>query len=90
MYFMIVNQMKPDVSSEDVHTVIPQHVQWLRARIADGIVVQAGKWGNTGGMAIIKAGSAEEAEGIIQDDPIIKANFVTYVIAELQPAVEIK
>lgn len=90
MYFMSVNQMKPDVSSEDVHAVISQHVQWLRDKIAEGIVIQAGKWGNTGGMAIIKAGSAEEAEGIIQGDPIIRSDLVTYVIAELQPAVEFK
>lgn len=90
MYFMAVNQIKQDANGEKLHSVIPQHVQWLRDRIAEGVVLQAGKWGNTGGMAIIKAGSEEEAEGILNNDPLIKSGLVTYVNAELLPVVEFK
>jgi len=86
---MSVNQMKQDADSEKIPAVIPQHVEWLRTKISEGIIVQAGKWGNTGGMAIVKAGSEEEASGILSEDPLISSGLVTYVIAELAPLVEI-
>ena len=70
--------------------VIPPHVQWLKERIADGTVVQAGKWGDKGGIAIIRAGSLSEAMETLERDPLVVSGLITFDIDELNPMIEFK
>lgn len=57
-------------------------------KIQSGEIVQAGKWGETGGMAIIMAENIDEAKKILQDDPLIKSGAVSFIIDRFYPDVK--
>ena len=58
------------------------HAAYIRKLTADGKVVAGGPWvGAEGGMAIVRAASAEEARAILAADPAITGGVFT---AELQ------
>jgi uncharacterized protein YciI len=80
MYFLSVNKIKTGANPEDIKRTIPLHIQWVKEMISRGCIVQAGKWGETGGIAIIQANSASEAGEIINTDPLIKSGIVTFEI----------
>jgi uncharacterized protein YciI len=52
--------------------------------------VQAGKWGDNGGMIVVKAESRGEADKIVNEDPLVEAGLITFETAELHPAVSFK
>ncbi|MEJ2255072.1 MAG: YciI family protein [Nitrospirota bacterium] len=64
---------------------MPPHVEWLRQRMAEGKVLQAGKWGDIGGMWVLEAGSIEEARALVEQDPLISSGLTTYELAEFFP-----
>jgi hypothetical protein len=43
--------------------VIPLHREWAKKQLAAGVLVQAGRWGDNGGMIVVKAKSGEEGQG---------------------------
>lgn len=88
-YFMAVNKARSSASPEDIQKVVPSHGGWLAAEIDGGRVVQAGKWGDAGGMAILKAENLTDAEALIDRDPLFQAGLVDWEVAELFPHVEI-
>ena len=83
MYFLSVNHLKEDADGVRIGEVIPLHIEWTRRLIAEGKVAQAGKWGEAGGMAILRADGLEEAEAILRGDPLIAAGLVDHETAEL-------
>jgi uncharacterized protein YciI len=52
--------------------------------------VQAGKWGDHGGMIIVKAEGREEADKVVHQDPLALAGLITFETAELHAAVAFK
>ncbi len=90
MYFMTINKFKPDVNSNEIGKGIPLHIAWIKERISRGEIVQAGKWGNSGGMAILMAKDISEAERILSSDPLIKSGLIIFELAQFYPDVEIK
>ncbi len=90
MYFMSINRIKPDAGRELINKTIPLHRQWAKQQLEAGILVQAGKWGDRGGVIIIRAVSREEADKIVNDDPLVKAGLIIFETAELHPAVPYK
>jgi hypothetical protein len=64
--------------------------EWAKKQLATGVLVQAGKWGDHGGMIIIKAGTREEADRVVNQDPLVKADLVTFETAELHAAAAFK
>jgi uncharacterized protein len=86
MYFMSINKFKPDADRALVNKVLPAHREWARQQLAAGTLVQAGKWGNAGGMIVIKADSMAQAEKIVDQDPLVVAGLITFETAELHPA----
>jgi uncharacterized protein YciI len=52
--------------------------------------MQAGKWGDNGGMIVVKAESREEADKVVNQDPLVLADLITFETAELHPAVAFK
>ncbi len=52
-----------------------------------GVLVQAGKWGDNGGMIVVKAESREEVDRVVNQDPLVLADLITFETAELHPAV---
>lgn len=89
MYYLAINQMRPDADFRKIGEVIPLHIEWTMKMIADGRCVQAGKWGERGGMAIIKAEGKREAELLLSEDPLIKSGLVTFTVERFFPDVKI-
>ena len=90
MYFMSINKFKPNVDRAQINKVIPLHREWTKKQLAAGVLVQAGKWGDNGGMIVVKAGSREEADNVVNQDPLVEAGLITFETAELHAAVAFK
>jgi len=64
-------------------TAISKYGSYIEKLKEDGHFVAAGKWtDNSGAMLIIRADSIDDADEIVQDDPLIKNGAVTYQIKE--------
>jgi uncharacterized protein YciI len=87
MYFLSINKFKPNLDPSLVNRTIVTHRQWAKHRLADGVLVQAGKWGDHGGMIIIRAESREQADRIVNEDPLVQADLITFETAVLHAAV---
>ena len=82
---MSINKFKPGGDRAQITKVILLHREWAKRQLAAGVLVQAGKWGDNGGMIVVKAGSREEAQ-----DPLVEAGLITFETAELHLAVAFK
>lgn len=80
MFFLTTNQVKPDSIPSNFGDVIKKHIAWVEEKIKQGVVMQAGKWGETRGMCIIKADSLELAEEILATDPLIASGATDYIL----------
>lgn len=87
MYFLSINRIRQDISTSDIGRVINEHVEWTQRQIEEGKIVQAGKWGEAGGMAVIKAKNPSEAEDLLKDDPLVRTGLVVNETARLYPDV---
>ncbi len=87
MYFMSINKIKPDADRAMANRTIFVHREWAKQQFSSGVLVQAGKWGGRGGVIIIRAETREDADRIVNDDPLQKAGLITYETAELHAAV---
>jgi len=90
MFFMAVNKVRSGTDFEELKKIIGPHIQWIKEMISKGKIVQAGKWGNDGGMAIFKASDIVEAEKISNEDPLVKSGFVSVEVERFFPNVEIR
>ncbi|HYA85826.1 MAG TPA: hypothetical protein VEI57_02020 [Nitrospirota bacterium] len=59
---LVNNKFKQDGDRTQITRVIPVHREWTKQLLAEGILVQTGKWG---GMIIMRAESMSEAEKIV-------------------------
>jgi len=89
MYFLSINRVRQEVAPGFLGPVVGAHVQWLKGLISQGVVRQAGKWGEAGGMVIILAKDQTEAEAIQEQDPLVVSKLVTYELARFYPDVEL-
>jgi uncharacterized protein YciI len=89
MYFLSINRVRKDADPASIGRVVGAHVQWLKALISQGVVRQAGKWGEAGGIVIIVAKDQIEAEAIQEQDPLVGSKLVTYELARFYPDVEL-
>ncbi len=90
MYFMSINKFKPGMDRIQINKVIPLHREWAKKQLAAGVLVQAGKWGDNGGMIVVKADSREEADKVVNQDPLVESGLIMFETAELHPAVAFK
>ncbi len=90
MYFMSINKVKPGVDHAQFNKAIAAHREWVKQQLAAGVLVQAGKWGDNGGMIVVKAGSREDADRVVNQDPLALADLITFETAELHAAVAFK
>ena len=84
--FMSVNHFKPGLDTALVNRTIALHREWSKKQLAAGVLVQAAKWGDQGGMIIVRAGSREEADRVVNEDPLVQAGCITFETAELHAA----
>jgi uncharacterized protein YciI len=87
MYFMSINKIKSDADPALINKTISLHREWAKNLLAAGVLVQAGKWGDRGGMIIVKAKTREDADTVVNLDPLALAGLITFETAELHPAV---
>lgn len=87
MYFLSINRFRRDDTAADFGAVIASHIEWTQQQIEAGNIIQAGKWGEAGGMAIIKAVDLAEAEELIEGDPLISSGLAVSETARLYPDV---
>ncbi len=90
MYFMSINKIKPGVEIALLNKTLAEHRKWAKEQLAAGVLVQAGKWGDHGGMIIVRAGSREEADRVVDQDPLAQAGIITFETAEIHSAVAFK
>ncbi len=90
MFFLSTNQVKQGVPLEKIKATVPKHIQWIKKQIAAGAIVQAGKWGDIGGMCIINAESKKAALELLEKDPIIEAGISEMMLDEFFPDVPIE
>ena len=90
MYFMSINKFKPGLDPALMNETIPLHREWAKKQLAAGVLVQAGKWGDNGGMIVVNAPSREEADAVVNLDPLVQAGLITFETARLYAAVAFK
>ena len=84
-YFLGINRLKSTPPPADFGETISRHRSWCGEQLAEGRLVQAGKWGEGAGMAIVRAADMKEAESILGDDPLFRSGLVACEIAEFFP-----
>jgi uncharacterized protein YciI len=58
---------------------VPAHIDYVKKLVAEGHKARSGYWGDFGGgMLLFEADSLEEAQRIVENDPLIKNGCVTY------------
>ena len=68
---------------------VPAHVAYVKQLIAQGHQAKSGYWAERGGgMLLFQAESMEEAQHLMEQDPLIQNNCVTYELHEWCIAVE--
>ena len=85
-YYLSINRIKSGIDSAIFNEVIVRHRLWAKERLAAGVLVQAGKWGDIGGMIIVRAASRDEADRVVKEGPLVQAGIVTFETAELHAA----
>ena len=90
MYFMSINKFKADADRAQISKTIPLHREWAKQQLAAGVLVQAGKWGDHGGMIVVRAETREEADKVVDQDPLVQAGLINFETAQLHPAVAFK
>ena len=90
MYFMSINKIRSDADREQLNKTIPLHREWAKQQLAAGVLVQAGKWGDHGGMIVVRAETREEADKVVNQDPFVQAGLITFETAQFYAAVAFK
>ena len=90
MYFMSINKYRTDADQAEINKTIPLHRAWAKQQLAAGVLVQAGKWGDHGGMIVVRAETREEADKVVDQDPLVQAGLITFETAQLHAAVAFK
>lgn len=68
---------------------VPDHVAYVKDLIAKGYHARSGYWGDLGGgMLLFEAASLEEAQTIVENDPLVKNGCVRYELHEWRVVVE--
>ncbi|NJN23561.1 MAG: hypothetical protein HC810_03110 [Acaryochloridaceae cyanobacterium RL_2_7] len=62
---------------------VPAHLQYVKALIEQGACARTGYWKEApGGMLLFKADSFEQAQAMVEQDPLIQNKCVDYELHE--------
>ena len=80
-WFVKIEEGKVDKSTFDKY--VPAHKSYVQELIAKGHKAKTGYWAKMGGgMLIFEADSLEQAQAIVEADPLIKYDCVNYRLHE--------
>ncbi|MDA0267601.1 MAG: YciI family protein [Cyanobacteria bacterium] len=86
-WFVKIEKGIVDKATFDDH--VPAHVTYVKTLISQGHQARTGYWaGYGGGMLLFQAASRQEAETIVQADPLVKNGCVEYELHEWRIVVE--
>ncbi len=85
-----LNKLKEDAEKTDIGQMVQEHIAWTKSRISEGSILQAGKWGSSGGVLLIKADNYEQALEILKADPIVKSGRSMWELAPFFPDVPLE
>jgi len=88
MIFLATNRLRQNVSGRELGPVIGDHVRWTKAQLERGTLIQAGRWGESGGVAVVRAEGPEAASRLMAQDPLVVAGLVDLEIRRFHPDVE--
>lgn len=88
MYFLAINKARPDADPKAIVEVVPAHKEWVKQGIDAGKIVQAGKWGDAGGVVVVKAAGIEEGQVLLEGDPLHRSGLFTLEVHGFHPDVE--
>jgi uncharacterized protein YciI len=67
------------VNKEIFDQYVDQHIDYVKSLIENGHQAKTGYWAELGGgMMVFRANSREEAESIVQNDPLVKNHCVEF------------
>ena len=89
MFFLFIDTINPGVTEAELGRVIPAHIDWLNDQFAAGAIVQAGKWGDIGGMVIYRAESLDQAQALVETDPLVASGLIEYRLDVFYPMKEL-
>jgi uncharacterized protein YciI len=89
MYFLVVNKPRAETDPKAIAEIVPAHIRWIEEQISFGNVVQAGKWGGSGGVVILRAENAQQAEALLQQDPVVQSGLFEIETGEFHPDVKL-
>lgn len=86
--FVVSLSYKVDLSEVDKH--LEAHVAYLQKQYADGYFLASGrKEPRTGGVILAKAGSRDELQTVLQQDPFYLHQLADYEVTEFLPTMTI-
>lgn len=66
------------VEKAEFDRYVPAHIEYVQDLIAKGHKARSGYWGDFGGgMLLFEAESIEQAQTIVENDPLVKNGCVT-------------
>ena len=90
MYFLFINTIKVGNEKQPMKEFIISHIDWSKTQIRKGVLLQAGKWGDSGGAGIIKADGYDQALAVLQGDPLVKNGVVDFELRQFFPDVALE
>ncbi|MDA8087677.1 MAG: YciI family protein [Nitrospiraceae bacterium] len=83
--FIISLEYKKPLTEVDLH--LPAHIEYLKAQYEAGNFLLSGRKNpRTVGIILSNAGSKEDLDKIIKEDPFIKHDVADYEILEFEPS----
>jgi uncharacterized protein YciI len=82
-YWLVMSVPAPATTSDDIQRHLDDHLAWVLKLEADGVVFLSGPLTSGldvrpgSGVTVLRAGNAEEARSIAQDDPFVRAGLRT-------------
>lgn len=82
MLFVCTSEYKKEITPE----VLADHRDWLNALIGQGVVLSAGRLASGGGgLVLLRAADAAEAEAILAGDPFSREGISVYTPVGYNP-----
>jgi uncharacterized protein YciI len=85
MYFLFVDKIKKDADHARFPQVIPGHIAWIEQQMQAGHLVQAGRWGEIGGIMVFRGEEEAAIRELLKSDPLVASGLIEWDLAPYHP-----
>jgi uncharacterized protein YciI len=85
MYFLFVDKIKEGINHQALENVIPAHIEWIGRNTEAGHIVQAGRWGDIGGMVVFRGEEEPAIRDLLAEDPLVASGLIEWDLAPFYP-----